>query len=625
MHLPIQVSLPFLWGGQTFQKDEWGSLNFLVGPNGTGKTLFAEQLVAQCRSRGLTPRYLNAERLIGLEKTNPTFLGSYGPMHRGIDMSNPLAFTQGAEHTGLSFDAFFLLKDKLDVRVKLEAALSQLLGRRIRLAEEGGFLKPKVQRLHGGDEYALKENESHGLKELITLLTFLYDDSHNCLIIDEPELHLHPQFQSFFLQETRRIAGDPRMDPSKKCFFLITHSPYFIDIRTTEDLRHCVVFHQSKPPAYVDTLRGNDEWKISRLLPRLNTHHKQFFFATRPIFVEGYFDQQLFTLIQEKRDMLLGASGASIIDVSGKEELDLFYRLCKKLKIDAQFISDLDVLTQGNLRQSVSQDDRCRAYLQAEGLSEDLMKPLGDTESLVSDCIREVESKPDLPVSTDADLKEFIDALIGATEDKDKRYVFLLGLRHVNRQLKDLLPTQAGKLNLIEGRLTRLIKAFEWCGVYLLPHGELENHLPGYTSNPYKVTDKAKQAVFKEERDRLLSGSLTAEQIRSRYKELVTILDRASLSTVIDTDRYLSRTIGDWIHKVQSAFHLGGIGDVESLKRDALVEWSVYSRIIDVTHFSVTPTEFSCIAKLKPSVDANEREVKFSNNTVAANFKLQLA
>jgi predicted ATP-dependent endonuclease of OLD family len=43
---------------------------------------------------------------------------------------------------------------------------------------------------------------------------------------------------------------------------------------------------------------------VKRLLPRLNTHHKQFFFSSAPVFVEGYTDQQLFSLIQERRGRL---------------------------------------------------------------------------------------------------------------------------------------------------------------------------------------------------------------------------------------------------------------------------------------------------------------------------------
>lgn len=44
------MSLPVLWGG-TFTKNEWGHVNFLIGPNGTGKTLFATELKKKCRNR----------------------------------------------------------------------------------------------------------------------------------------------------------------------------------------------------------------------------------------------------------------------------------------------------------------------------------------------------------------------------------------------------------------------------------------------------------------------------------------------------------------------------------------------------------------------------------------------
>lgn len=109
-----------------------------------------------------------------------------------------------------------------------------------------------------------------------------------------------------------------------------------MDIRTIDDLKSCIVFQPNKLPAYVRQLDAEDEWRIKKVLPRLNTHHKQFFFASRPIFVEGYFDQQLFALIQERRGKMLGASGSCLIDVGGKDELDVFFRLCKALKIDAQ-------------------------------------------------------------------------------------------------------------------------------------------------------------------------------------------------------------------------------------------------------------------------------------------------
>lgn len=56
----IDISIPLLWGEEHFIKNQWGSINFLVGPNGTGKSLLAEQIKIKFNGGGFLPRYLNA-------------------------------------------------------------------------------------------------------------------------------------------------------------------------------------------------------------------------------------------------------------------------------------------------------------------------------------------------------------------------------------------------------------------------------------------------------------------------------------------------------------------------------------------------------------------------------------
>ncbi len=74
--IEINIKVPQLWGEETFIKNEWGDINLLVGANGTGKTLFAEQLKNQLKQKGFSVRYLNAERLSGFEKTNYSYFTS---------------------------------------------------------------------------------------------------------------------------------------------------------------------------------------------------------------------------------------------------------------------------------------------------------------------------------------------------------------------------------------------------------------------------------------------------------------------------------------------------------------------------------------------------------------------
>jgi hypothetical protein len=621
MNLNIDISIPDLWGDQRFQRNEWGSINYLVGPNATGKTRFVEQLKQQCQKQRFKVRYISSERLAGLEKDNYSYFSSSG-IYQGLNIGQFNEYKNYGAQYGLVSDAFATLKEKLDVKIKIEATLSQLFGRRIRLAEEGGFLKPKIQKIEAGNEYGLKESECHGLKELITLLTFLYNDDYNCLIIDEPELHLHPQFQTIFLQEIRKIAGDPLRSSDKKCFFIVTHSPYYVDIRTLEDLKYCIVFQPNKLPACIDQLEGEDEWRIKRLLPRLNTHHKQFFFASRPIFAEGYFDQQIFSLIQEKRGKLLGASGSCIIDVGGKDELDLFFRICKKLNIDAQFITDLDILTKGKLRQSISENDQCRDYLQNEGLGTNLMQVIGEAEKSISDCLSELEPRLTESSELNSSLQIFRDAF-KASELEKKRYVFLVGLKYIGGQIKSLIESNAEKLSFIEGRLQKIIQAFKRSGVYVLSKGELENYLPEYKGNPYIISDDAKAKTFEQERDFILGNALTEGGFFARYGELINILDEATSPKEIDMNLFLTYAIRDWIYRVQSAYNRDEVRGEDSLKRNAMIDWQTHSRIFDLLEFSLNRDGFTCRIKLKPLLDPKEREVMFDNRVSAANYQLK--
>jgi hypothetical protein len=599
-----------MWGDQEFSKAEWGSVNYLVGPNGSGKTRFAEPLRQALSNAGMRPRYLSAERLAGLEKS--VIWGQNSALYRGFDVGRYQDYKNYGNEQGLSADAFVILKEKIDVRIRIEAFLSTIFGRRIRFAEEGGFLKPKIQKILGA-EYEMKESECHGLKELITLLAFLYDDDFNALIIDEPELHLHPQFQTFLLAEIRRMAGDPRVHAGSKVFFLITHSPYLLDFRVIDDLRQCLIFHADEPPTCIGTLSAQDDYSLKRLLPRLNTHHKQFFFAHRPIFVEGYTDQQLFTLVQDSRFKLLGANGACFIDVNGKDEQDFFFRLCRQLKIDAQFISDLDVLTRGNLRNSISDDERSKEFVTTHGIGTDWM-----------DAVRELYKRLDILItainaSTAPDLADIKTAFQQATNTDSKRYRSLIAAIHHKELLRTNLPAQTGEIDYIVAKVTRISEAAQKAGVYLLPKGALENHLLSYVGSIYQPPEGSKTSIFEQERDFILSSpGVTA--IESRYGDLIPILDATSGACEVSLKRYLEYAIGVFIGNVQVAFERGEINSVDSLKQHASVDWATHKRILDVISFQTSVGAFACRMKLKQIVDRDETEFGFTDTTVHSKF-----
>lgn len=624
INIPIEIGIPDIWGSQKFAKANWGEVNVIVGPNGTGKSLFADQLKVQLNSKGYKTRLLNAERLSGLEKQNYSYYGS-SSLNEGLNISQFSHLKSNGESYGLSSSAFIILKERLDVRVKIEALLSDIFNKTIRLVEEGGFLKPKIQNNSGGAEYGLKEKECHGLKELITLLTFLYDESKNCLILDEPELHLHPQFQSFLLSEIRKFSGNPSQDPTKKIFFIITHSPYFLDLRSIDDLKSILVCHFNEPLNFVEALDSQDEYILKKFLPRFNTHHKQFFFSPNPVFVEGYTDQQIITLLFDKLDYNISASGSSVIDVGGKDELAVFYRLCKKLKIKARIIADLDALFKGKLREVAQNDENCNTYVQAKGLGTDLSNLIGELERKVKEVADDLVTK----TTTDNDVNHLIDFLNPLINNADKRHTVITStlislLKIKNKILSVISENQKAKVNFIIPRFTQLLKALKSANIFIFPKGELEHYYTQTTLDYLNFSDTEKNTSFHLERDYILSCS-DKQELETKYKHLLPILKDSVPQVKVDLSNHLKFQIIEWMQTVQRAISKEDINDLEGLKTNAKINYTLFNQILEVSRLRVNKDKkFVCKIKIKKSLTDIANEFEFCETTIPHNFEFKI-
>lgn len=617
MQIPVQIGIDYLWGRKVFTKNEWGAVNYFVGANGSGKSLFVEKLIPILKANGLKTRYLSSDRITSwARQQGMRFMNSQ--LTSGINIDWFTDLVQNSREFGDVHDAFVLLRDNLDIKIKVESILSQLLNRTVLLEEKAGYIIPKIVK-GKTQSYSFKENESHGLKMLITILTLLHDDSYTCFVIDEPELYLHPQFQTFLLQEVRKYAGDPKSDPQKKCFFFVTHSPHFVDVRTIAELKNCVVFQPEKLPMYVNQIDTNDEHKLKQLLPRLNTHHKQFFFSPRPIFVEGNTDQQIFSLIQEKRGKFVGSSGATFIDVSGKDELDLYFRLCKQLAIDCQIIVDLDCLLKGALRDTVSKDDRSRNQLQQDGIGTEFVKAWGEVASKLDDCFNELLRVFPTVSNPSSQTRQLFDSISVEDDLEKKRYLMLLAIRRIKDDVTDLLKSKKGEIAFIWGRTTAIIEAFRMANVYILPSGELENYSP--IPNHFRIGDKAQ--IYSVERDYLLNDTSRGQDIESRYGELITILDSVTRGTTVDYKPLLKRHIMDFIHKVQIAFLYGEVKDEATLRSNATIKLTSLSSVIELVSFMTIDKKFTCKIKIKGFEELKLNEFEFDENFNSTKFELR--
>ena len=384
----LEITLPSPWHGQSFELAQVGPINFLVGPNGSGKSQFARALDRHLPGS----RFLGTDRLSGMEQVRPLDQ-MYGEYFSGGLPKNQFANFRQAEMAGLGIGTLVLLEERIELRIQVEAVLNHLFHREINLEWDSGNLVAMVRRRGDNVSYRLDREECHGIKELCVLLTHLYDDEHQSLIIDEPELNLHPQYQAFFMREVRKVAGDPSEGSNKKLVFLITHSPFILDFKSPEDLSSVISFSLDHSVPKRLSATNAISSSTSSLIKRLNAYQKQLFFADNPIFVEGILDAQMVTALMEARGFAVEAAGSCIIEAGGAEEVNHYLNLCLGFGKDSHFLYDLDSLFSGNLRSCIKDDQTVQSFLATAGLGSSFARYCGDLDKALRPLIDQLRDR----------------------------------------------------------------------------------------------------------------------------------------------------------------------------------------------------------------------------------------
>ncbi len=506
--IQTRIKIPFLWGKAVFKKENWSHINLIVGPNGSGKTILADKIATEFYKKGYNITFLRSDR-------------------------------QNQENL------YQVLKDNENIKNRVENVLSNMFGKSIRFIEDidGKFI-PIVKNKSLNLEYMLEEEECHGLKEIIILLICLYSartKTKNCIFFDEPELHLHPQFQTFFMNEIRKES----QSSPKNVFFLITHSPFFIDLKYSDDLIGVVVCHTNREPTYIESLNQNDDYLFVKFLPRFNTYHKQFFFSDNQIFVEGYTDQQLLTNLLNYVDSKLHTAGTGIIDVGGKDELGVFCKVFSLLGTNGRIITDLDSLFSGKLREVFNKDSRVNNWLLKQYEKQldfyktifskneinqdiDLMKLIYKLEKYIIQIGQELTTTDKIIPKPLINYVNKVDALkekhINADAVDTYKTVILQGIINEETELRKFLSTENVLLiPKIKNLFSFILAAAENANVYILSKGCIEHYYKHTTIQYMPISSKDK--LFRNEIEYLQNS--TKKSIYKDYKELLQILTKA--------------------------------------------------------------------------------------------------
>lgn len=172
------------------------------------------------------------------------------------------------------------------------------------------------------------------------------------LLVEEPELYIHPQLSKLFFDVLASFAETDQV-------LYTTHSPLFVDASLPE--RVAIV---SKPSVLVgtcvqtcdnDAFTGLDDKKLFQGFTKFNTSINELFFAKRVVLVEGPEDAIAVTATLRKLGRIKSRPeelDASVIACGGKASIPFFQRVLNAFHIPYAVIHDLDITP------SMPQDDK---------------------------------------------------------------------------------------------------------------------------------------------------------------------------------------------------------------------------------------------------------------------------
>ena len=239
----------------------YSGITTFVGPNGSGKTQLMRGLKRAVTQLipGKKVRYLSAGRLGPIESYRSDFDGQRGEVnYEGATYGNQSSMAR-RHLTETVLGDFASLSERTDILIKVQERLRKLFDRNVRIEWDAGDLRAFFERVDiTANEYS-SAREASGLLHLVATLAALYDDEVSCILIDEPEVSLHPQLQSYLYQEMSNVSGDPDID-GRKLIFLSTHSTEFIHLQSVDDLAYIVFCSEcTKLPCKLIQILTNSE------------------------------------------------------------------------------------------------------------------------------------------------------------------------------------------------------------------------------------------------------------------------------------------------------------------------------------------------------------------------------
>jgi energy-coupling factor transporter ATP-binding protein EcfA2 len=345
---------------------DWSNpITYFVGRNGSGKTRTAQQIAKIINATpGNVAKVLSTDRLSGLVEPPKTHDSDRGQL-KGFALDDPQQRATAkvlATYSGIGLDDIYTITDHPEIWIRVAAFMRRALHRFVEIRERNGRIDPYIVTSQG--DYSLLRDEGHGLREILILLTAAYRRDWNLLIVDEPELHLHPALARMWLSvlesECRKTGRNA---------IIITHEPDLLKPQTVSDLSAVWFFNGLNPSIRVSDLVLQAQFeRVNASLRENPTLIGQLVFSPRPVLVEGLTDSAALSVAISRlySDNPEVPSQTDFVVCGGCSKLALWFEIARKMRIDVRAVADLDALFNSDIQRAMDGEQGVRDSIAAQ-------------------------------------------------------------------------------------------------------------------------------------------------------------------------------------------------------------------------------------------------------------------
>lgn len=289
---------------------------------------------------------------------------------------------------------------------------------------------------------------SSGEREILNFLLgiFSYRIKNGLIIVDEPDLHLHPKWQNILVDLFNNLSVQ-----NNNQFLIVTHSPSFINEKTIDSVSRVYLDKNISKVAQPDKDSLPRSKELLHLINTLN--NEKIFFADKVVLVEGLSDRILFQMLIDNYKKNT-QEVIEVLEVQGKDSLGKFRDFLDLFNIKNFIVADLDYAF--NIGNEKIKNIFITNY---KNIDKNVLKrkKSKDAKSL-SECLEKI-------------IINIKDGKLNSKEKEDVNKIWdYIKSRH--RKIKDSISAEE------KTELYEFIKSKKSKRIYILKYGEIEDYIP---------------------------------------------------------------------------------------------------------------------------------------------------